>query len=180
MRKVLAGLLALLATSASPWALSAAVSEYQLKAVFLFNFSEFVSWPPQAFSGEDAPLVIGVLGRDPFGTDLDSVVRGEHVGSHTLVVHRYEDVSDVKNCQILFIDRSQAPQLRHVLDALRGRAILTVSDIKDGASAGVMIDLVNDDSHIRLQINVNAARESGLAISAKLLRPAKIVNTNQD
>lgn len=48
--------------------------EYQVKAVFLFNFAQFVTWPSQP---ADAPLVIGILGDDPFGSYLDETVRGE-------------------------------------------------------------------------------------------------------
>jgi len=180
MIRAIAGLLTLLAMCAPLSGRCSGVSEYQLKAVFLFNFSEFVSWPPRAFPQLDTPLVIGVLGHDPFGGELDAVVRGEHVGSHALVVQRYQDVSQVGNCQILFIDRSQSPELHRVLDALRGRAILTVSDIEGAAASGVMIDLVRNDDHIRLLVNIEAARASGLGLSAKLLRPAQIVSTSGD
>src|SRR2546430_1625474 len=61
-------------------------AEYQLKAVFLFNFAQFVEWPAQASTEPDAPLVIGVLGQNPFGSYLDELVRGEKVGPHPLVV----------------------------------------------------------------------------------------------
>jgi len=152
-----------------------APSEYEVKAVFLFNFSQFVSWPPEALGQSDAPLVIAVLGRDPFGHELDAIVSGEHVGTHPLEVRRYHDVAQIKDCHILFIDRSEQDRLPAIVQALHGRSILTVSDIDDATRRGVMIDLVNESNHIRLKINVAAARESGLTISSKLLRPAEIV-----
>src|SRR5712691_6806881 len=52
-------------------------SEYQVKAVFLFNFAQFVDWPPEAVADSQAPLTIGVLGENPFGDVLDATVRGE-------------------------------------------------------------------------------------------------------
>ncbi|MGH8319128.1 MAG: YfiR family protein [Steroidobacteraceae bacterium] len=146
-----------------------------MKAAFLFNFSEFVSWPPQAFSSANAPLIIGVLGHDPFGTDLDAMVSGEHVGPHPLIVRRYHDVSEVGRCHILFIDRSESAYLPQILQALRGHYILTVSDIDGSARSGVMIDLVTQSNHIRMRINVAAARASDLTISSQLLQPAQIV-----
>src|SRR6267378_5783928 len=75
---------------------AAPVSEYQLKAVFLFNFAQFVEWPPAALPLENAPLVIGVLGKDPFGAHLDDVVRGETVNRHPLAVARYHNVTEVR------------------------------------------------------------------------------------
>jgi hypothetical protein len=158
-------------------AYAAPPSEYQVKAVFLFNFSHFVSWPASAFSGEDAPLVIAVIGKDPFGKSLDSVVQGERVGAHALVVRRYQNISDIRDCQILFIGRSEAGRLAQIVRASHGHSILTVSDIDGATAQGVMIGLVNQEDHIRLQINIVAARNEGLTLSSKLLRPAEIVGS---
>src|SRR5690242_16441540 len=77
---------------------SAAPSAAEVEAVFLFNFSEFVDWPPQVFSDPRTPIVIGVLGSDPFGSALDDVVRGETVNGRALVVRRFEHMQDLPNC----------------------------------------------------------------------------------
>ncbi len=175
MRRLLAYLALSIAAAVSCGALAEPVSEYQVKAVFLFNFSQFVSWPAAAFASADAPLVIGVLGDDPFGGELDAVVAGERVGGRALLVRRYREVADIKDCQILFIDRSEAARLRDIVRALRGRSILTVSDIEGAAGSGVMITLVLEADHVRMRINVAAARASGLVLSSQLLRPAQIV-----
>ena len=153
------------------------VSEYQLKAVFLFNFAQFVEWPPAALPRENAPFVIGVLGKDPFGTDLDDVVRGETLNRHALAVERYHKVAEVRDCQILFIAASELPQLEGILTALRGRSILTVTDADGSAVRGVMIGLVRQDNRIRLRIDLQATKASNLTISSKLLRPAEIVGS---
>lgn len=176
----LAALVAAFALAVSCAAPAGAPTEYEVEAVFLFNFSQFVTWPPAAFSGPGAPMVIAVLGTDPFGADLDAVVKGERAGEHPLVVRRYRDVSEVRDCHILFIDRSEAPKLKSIVEALHGRSTLTVSDIADAPASGVMIGLVNEDGRIRLRINVPAARESGLELSSKLLRPAEIVGPTKD
>jgi hypothetical protein len=153
------------------------VSEYQLKAVFLFNFAQFVEWPPAALPRENAPFVIGVLGKDPFGTDLDDVVRGETVNRHALAVERYHKVAEVRDCQILFIAASELPQLEGILTALKGRSILTVTDADGSAVQGVMIGLVRQDNRIRLRIDLQATKAGNLTISSKLLRPAEIVGS---
>lgn len=156
-------------------ALASPTPEYQVKAAFLFNFSQFVSWPPQAFSSASAPIVIAVLGEDPFGADLDSMVSGQHVDGHSLLVRRYRDVSEIDGCHILFIDRSESAELPQILRRLQGRAILTVSDIEGSAESGVMIDLVTQSNHIRMHVNLAAARASGLTVSSQLLRLAQII-----
>lgn len=156
-------------------ALASPTPEYEVKAAFLFNFSQFVSWPPQAFSSAKAPIIIAVLGQDPFGPDLDAIVSGQHVDGRPLVARRYHDVSEVDGCHILFIDRSESAQLPQILRTLQGRAILTVSDIDGSAQSGVMIDLVNQNDHIHMHVNLAAARASGLTVSSQLLRLAQVV-----
>jgi uncharacterized protein DUF4154 len=156
---------------------SAPTPEYRLKAVFLFNFAQFVEWPASAFSEADAPLVIGVLGDDPFGAYLDETVRGERVNDRPLTVRRYRRVEEIGACHILFITRSEQGHLDQILDSLKGRSVLTVSDFVGFASHGGMIGFATEQNRIRLRVNLEAARAANLTISSKLLRPAQIVST---
>src|SRR5712664_1838664 len=117
----------LLSRGAASPAPTPASPEYQLKAVFLFNFAQFVEWPPTAFPEAKAPLVIGVLGDDPFGPYLDETVRGEKVNNRPLVVQRFRQVEEIKTCHVLFISRSERERLGQILAGLKGRNILAVS-----------------------------------------------------
>lgn len=98
--------------------------EYQVKAVFLFNFTQFVDWPAGAFSDAQAPIVIGVLGDDSFGVYLNETVRGERVNDRALSVRRYRRVEDIDACQVLFISQSEAGHLDRIIARLKDRSIL--------------------------------------------------------
>jgi hypothetical protein len=163
-----------------PGVTAEALSEYQVKAVFLFNFAHFVEWPSAALGGANQPFVIGVLGDNPFGTRLAEAVRGEQIGQHSLTVRYLHDPSDVGDCQILFIDRSENSQLARILLALGHRSTLTVSDFDDASQRGVMIQFLTENNRIRLRIDVESARAAGLTISSKLLRPAEIVGAGME
>ena len=152
-------------------------SEYQVKAVFLFNFSQFVDWPPQAFTSPTEPFVIGILGTDPFGARLDEAVRGERIAERPIIVRRFTKVDEIADCQILFIDGSEAAQLDPIIRTLGHRSILTVSEVDGAAQRGVMVQFVTENNRIRLRINAESARAAGLSISSKLLRLADIVST---
>ena len=153
----------------------AAPTTSQVEAVFLFNFSQFVDWPAQAFPQPDSPIVIGVLGSDPFDGTLDEVVRGEMVKGRSLVVRRFQHIEQLTDCHILFISRSERPRLEPIVQMLKGRNILTVSDLDEFATQGGVIGFVLTDNKIRLRVNLQAAKEAGLTLSSKLLRPAQIV-----
>jgi len=168
-------ILVALVTLCAPLFAADAVSESELKATFLFNFTRFVEWPEQALPAAGEPLVIGVLGEDPFGGVLDAIVRDETVRGHPLAIKRMKRTDDITKCQILFIARSEERQLAAIFERLKGHSILTVSDMDRFAYAGGTIGLVMDGGKVRMQINVDRAKQAQLVLSAKLLRPALVI-----
>jgi hypothetical protein len=119
----------------------------------LFNFAQFVDWPPTAFPDRQTPLVIGILGQDPFGSYLDETVRGERVNNRPLIVRRYRRVEEIQTCHVLFISRSEADHLDQILASLKYRKILTVADGESPGRSSVMIRFVTQQNKIRLRIN---------------------------
>lgn len=155
------------------------LSEYQVKAVFLCKFAYYVEWPEAAFATADAPLVIGVLGRDPFSEPLDRLVEDQAVGGHPLQLERFERVEEVGTCHILFISRSEKRRLPAILKAVGG-GVLTVSELEWFAQSGGMIHLGIEGERIRFEINPEAARRAGLKISSRLLKLAKIATQEEE
>jgi hypothetical protein len=156
-----------------------APSEYQVKAVFLFNFARFVDWPALTFVNENAPFTLCVYGTDPFGADLDTVVRGEVVSGRPIVVRRLRgDARDFRECQILYIARDAADELEQILAALDKHSTLTVSDIEGSARRDVMIRMKTVGGKIKLRVNVDSARAAQLTISSNLLRSAEVVGSS--
>jgi hypothetical protein len=156
---------------------SAQSKEYQVKAAFLYNFSQFVTWPGGAFGNAQTPFVIGVLGSDPFGSYLDQLVNGQKAGGHSLIVKRISSADEAKSCQIVFISRSEAGQAGTIIAALRGRSVLTVADIDSFAENGGMVGFFVENNRIRFKINLGAARGASLNLSSKLLRLAQVINS---
>ncbi len=149
--------------------------EYQVKAVFLFHFAQFVHWPPAAFSNPQQPLIIGVLGTDPFGDFLDAVVKGEKIGARPIVVKRCGKIEDATDCNILFVSGSDPRKMQELFQALKNKPVLTVGESDDFAQTGGMIRFATEDAHLRLKINLKAVQDADLSISSKLLRLADIV-----
>lgn len=158
-----------LAWSATP------TPEYQLKAIFLFNFTQFVEWPSQAFDDAGSPLVIGILGADPFGTYLDDTVRGETVNGRPLTVQRYTSADQIKTCHVLFVSAAETARQAQILSSLKGRSILTVGEVDGFINNGGIIRFATVANRIRLRIGLDNAKAVNLTISSKLLRPADIV-----
>jgi hypothetical protein len=182
-RTILCGFIlsALLSAGGPPLAAQAPISrEYQLKAAFLFHFTQFVKWPSAAFTHEDQPFRIGVLGEDPFDGFLDDTVKGEKVDGHPLVIERFNSIEEVKGCQILFISRSEGSQMEKILGDLKSRNILTVGDAEGFIKNGGMIRFSTEGNKIHLRISLEAAKSGNLDISSKMLRLADIVPPGKD
>ncbi len=149
--------------------------EYQIKAVFLFNFVQFVRWPDAAFPESATPISIGILGDGPFASYLEQGVRGETVRGRPLVVRRSQELEELKTCHVLFVSRSERGNVAEILAALEGHSILTVGETEGFAAQGGIINFFLHENKVRFEINPDAARNRGLEIGSQLLNLAKIV-----
>ena len=154
---------------------SPAVTEYQVKAAFLYNFAKFVEWPPGSFSDGSAPLRICIFGQDPFGQELRDITREKTVNGRKLQVDQVVDLRLARTCHILFIPSSEKAQLTRIFESLRGTDALTVGDAKGFVQQGGMINFVLENNRVQFEVNRKAAEQAGLKISSKLLSVAKVV-----
>jgi hypothetical protein len=151
------------------------VSEYQVKAAFLYNFVKFVEWPGVRGGLSQDPIVIGVLGSDPFGPVLDQTFADKRVGGRRFELRRYGTVEELQVCHVLFISSALKRDWSKVLGVVRDTPVMTVSDGGGFVKSGGMIELVLENNRIRFDINLNEARVSRLKISAQLLQLARRV-----
>jgi hypothetical protein len=157
-------------------------SEYLIKAGFIYNFAKFVEWPSDAFAEADSPIVIGVLGTDPFGSVINRVVESKKIGNRGFVVRRYKwskdlkDLKEFKECRILFVSSSERAHFEEIVQSVKGLPILTVGETPGFAERGGMIRLTLEDNRVRFEINVDATHEGNLNISSRLLTLAKIIS----
>jgi uncharacterized protein DUF4154 len=148
-----------------------AAPEYQIKAAYLINFAKLVEWPAPA----KGPVVIAVFGQDPFGDVLDRTVLGKSVDGRPLVVQRLSHLEQLKGCQILFVSAAEKKRLGAIFSSLRGEPVLTVGDFQGFLEAGGSVAFTIDQSRVRFDVSLPAARQAGLRISARLLNLARLV-----
>lgn len=174
----IAGLLRLLVASALGCGAHAAerrLNEPQIKALFLFNFAQFVEWPREAFAGPDAPLCLGVLGDNAVAEALIAATSGEKVAQHPLQVVQGRSVDAVQHCHVVFVGRAESGRLDDILAALKGKPVLTVGDTADSAQRGCILNFYRDGEKVRFELNRQAAKAAELKPAAQLVRLAKLV-----
>lgn len=149
--------------------------EYEIKAAMLYNLMQFVEWPPSAYAAEDSPRVLCVLGWDPFGNSLASLVSDKVVDGRHVQIRHVTAGNQVRACHVLYISSSERKHLPEVFSQLSGASVLTVGEMSHFAERGGMVQFALEENHVRFEINLDAASRSDLRISARLLALARIV-----
>ena len=174
LERAILGLILLLADGVPAFA--QARSESEVKALFFVTIARYTEWPASAFSADSSPIVIGVLGENPFGTLLESLTRNEQIRGRPLKIERYTRAAEIKTCHLLFVSEMSDVRLEVELKDLTGRTILTVSDQANFIRKGGMVEMyVNRERKVRLRASKSALEKAGLSLSPTLTRLAEIV-----
>lgn len=147
-------------------------SEYAVKAAFLFKFGAFIDWAPDTFESPSTPLVIGIVGDDPFGSTLDRIVTNHTIAGRPVAIVCDQKIDQMKGEHILFISQSEKLQMNAIVAHLQGKKILTVAEFED---PNIIIRFVIEDNKVRFDINLAQANRVGIKISSKLLSVARTV-----
>jgi len=145
--------------------------EKRIKAAFLYNFAKFVKWPEQAFDTPESPIVFCVIGKDPFDGAL-AVIAKKKIRNRPLVVEQRTSLSPENSFHVLFIAQSEKNKISRIIGELKAIPVLTISDADGFIENNGIIEMIKAKNKIRFQINLGAARDSGLTISSQLLKLA--------
>ena len=162
---------------ASPCAASAesALAIERIKAAFLYKFAAYVEWPARA--DPEGPIVIGIEGADTVARELSLAIAGRTVGARAMQVRRLTQGEQPNDCcQILFIGAASEPaRVLALLEACRGRPVLTVTEAADHHPKGSAINFLGGEVRVRFDISLEAAEANGLQLRSQLLAVARSV-----
>jgi preprotein translocase subunit Sec61beta len=152
--------------------------EYAVKAAFIYNFTQFITWPDDAFASTDAPFVIATVGGDPFAGALEKAMEGKTVGNRPIVVKHFADADDIGPCQVLFVPAAADADLAADLSKVGKNPILTVGESQAFLDSGGCIRFFIEDNRMRFAIDPDVAAAARLKIAARLMQLAKIYKKN--
>ena len=159
---------ALLVSAAEP-----AAEEYHVKGAFLINFAKFVDWPEQVFKGPSDPILICVVGQNPFGPGLERAARDTIVANRSVSVREISDAQQAAQCRIVFLSAAEKKRSRTLLQALQSGSVLTVGEWEGFIASGGVINFRLEEEKVRIEINTASADRAKLRISSKLLSLAQ-------
>lgn len=155
---------------------SVRVHEYQAKAQVISVIPNYVKWPAEAGKpGKDQALVLGVMGVSPFELYLEEACAAQKETGSEIHVKYLRNLAGLDGCHLVFICPSEQERLSEILQYLKDRPILTLSDSKDFAERGVMVNLMLEQRRVRFEVNLTAVRSGHLTLSSHLLRLARVL-----
>ena len=149
------------------------VTEYEVKAAYVYYFAKFTEWPPEALPSPNSPITIGVIGNDEFGALLDKVVKDKTVLNHPMAVRRLNWPADLRSIQMLYIGSMANKRLKQIEQDLQKMPVLTIAETENGARTSGIVNLFIEGGKVQFDVDIKAAEKSGLRVSSKLLRMAR-------
>jgi len=175
---------------------SAVSREYQIKAAFLYNFTMFIDWPQEKTSDPNDPMIIGIVGKDPFGGAFEPL-RNRRIRNRKVIVRRFSGFKEAKEsakdnpslllrhieqmqkCHVLFICRSERQTLGEIIASVNGYPVLTIAEMPGFLEAGGVTNFLMEQNKVRFEISLPAAKKANLKIRSNLLKLAKRVIKEQ-
>jgi hypothetical protein len=167
---ILAGVMALLGAG------DQAAREYEIKAAFLYNFAAYVEWPRAAFPETDSPIVVCVVGADPFDGALERTLQGKTAQGRPLSIRRVATAKEARGSHIVFLPAAESGKVAEVAGILGGTSALLVGEAEGLARKGTVFNFAVEDGRIKLEVNAGAAEKAGLRLGSKLLKIARRVD----
>ncbi|HVS19925.1 MAG TPA: YfiR family protein [Planctomycetota bacterium] len=155
-------------------------TEYKVKAASLYHFINYTTWPKEVFEDERSPVVLLVLGEDPFGKALDELLKGKKAGGRSIRVLRAETLEKLPRAHMVFLAQSHAKELPALLKAVAGTSALVVGDSEGQAEQGAHVSFFVDSKRVGFAVNVTAVKRSKLTISPEMLKLARIIEEKQN
>ncbi|NWH06774.1 YfiR family protein [Desulfobacter latus] len=152
--------------AAQDWTARLSVSEYKLRAAYLYNFSKFIRWPDSAFASKDAAFVIGFFGEDA-PMEIAGLLTSRAIGSRPIHVRQYRIGEHMDGCHMLYLQSNQ--EWKPVLKTLKSSRIITVGDAPSFADDGGAIQLLTIRNRLRFIINLKAPGFAGVDLDSRLL-----------
>lgn len=149
----------------------AQVDESALKAAYIYNFTQFTTWPPGSLS--DTTMLVCANKESDLGVAL-SKLDGRTVGGRSWSVVSVPTKNGQGRCNVIVLESEE--QISHAAkDVISSdQPILVISDFDTGDHAAV-IRLFTDENHLRFDIENQQALRRRLSLSSKLLRLARNV-----
>ncbi|MBN1780596.1 YfiR family protein [bacterium] len=142
---------------------------YEVKAVFIYNFTKYINW----IDDDRSPYFdIAVIGESPITEPLKQIAQKRLVCQKKIKISQLENADQIDYCHIIFIPESEKSHLKYIVSRVQNKNILIVCEIKNSLESGAMINFVPAQDKIKFEINLLAMNKSSFNPGSELLKLA--------
>lgn len=153
--------------------------EYTLKAAFLHHFFKYTTWPDVKDKENPPPLELWIIGTDPFGDIIDKTFKGKVLQGRSIAISRKKTLPTTIDAHMVFVAGLNDKDRTKLIKLCSDNTTLLVGERGGFATSGAHANFYLENSRVHFEINTEAVKQSGLAISSELLKLAKIVKTKR-
>ncbi len=151
------------------------IEEYTVKAELLFSFLKYSKFPEGTFAHKKSPIVVLVIGDDPFGPLLKAAFAKKQLNGRSIQIRRLKRIPRRTYAHLVFAHGIDEKGQSKLINELCGRPCLLVADTPGFAEAGGFINLYSDEGKVRFEINASCMKTTGVQLKADFLKLARII-----
>lgn len=140
----------------------------KFKAIFIYNFIEYVRWPEKKKKG---PFVVGILGKSDIEPYLRRIVATRKEDKRPISIEVYETAkSELSSCHLLFVAADFDGKVEQLYAEWAAEHVMLVGEAGGAAAKGASIRFRLIDGKLKFEISTKNLRAADLSMSSHLLR----------
>ncbi len=145
---------------------TAQISNYKAYSIFIYSFSKYVHWPPEANNKE---FKIAVVGKSQVFDELSTMAQTKNREGQKIVVTQVNDAEDIDFAHIVYITEGKSSTLAGILAKTSTTPVLVITE-RDGLikkGAGISF-LITEENSLRFELNEEAIAKRNLKVAKNL------------
>jgi hypothetical protein len=149
-------------------------NNYKLYSVFIYKFTQHLSWPDDYNAGD---FVIGVLGNSPIAIELQKMSKQKNIGERRIRIKQYPASVTIRDkCHIIFVAKENSSELAQVLKLFEKEPTLVITEREGLVKSGSMINFIIRNSKVQFELNQKQIERAKIKVSQNLIKVANVVN----
>jgi hypothetical protein len=140
--------------------------EYTLKALFVYNFTKHIDWPPSVSATNR--FVICVTGKSEIKEKLQATLKGRRILDKTVEIKEISKPEEAEGAQILYISKGRMETAQPFIDDLCNKPVVIITEDRNMIQKGSCINLIQKDGKLRFELSETNLRNKGIRVSNQL------------
>jgi len=151
-------------------------SEYEIKVAMIGKFTFFIDWPEDYIKNSEN-FIINIIGAEKYVLPFKEIFKNKKIKNLPVNIIYTKGINDViSDSHIIIINKRIKNKLNKILNIVKNKPILIISDNESLAKLGAHISFFIKNNKIKFKINYESLKNTTLKMSYMLLNYGEIIN----